>query len=195
MERTVYTNINEKINVAIMQREAQKNILEKAIADNRSIIKQASEIMTDATIASDLKAYKEAKEKRNEARDALELYEARADHLEKQAYISDDEGEKIAKQIKEEQEKAVKKAMQDIKPLLKQIDLIAMQALNIVDEGNDLIGKWHMEVAPFKKLIGYKGEVPTYANDAPYYYAKDFRYYINNSIKGHLMFLEITADK
>ena len=34
MERTVYTNINEKINVAIMQREAQKNILEKAIADN-----------------------------------------------------------------------------------------------------------------------------------------------------------------
>jgi len=191
MESKVYKEINEKINIAIMQREDQKNILEKAITDNRTIVKQASEAMTDATIASDLKAYKEAKEKRNEARDSLELYEARAAHLERQAYVSDDEGEMIAKQVRAEQEKAVAEAIRKIGPLLKQMDEIGMQTFNIVDQGNELIKKWHTKVVPFKVQTGWKGNEPWYTMEAPLYYAKELRSFIAH-IKAHKAFYEIT---
>ena len=194
MEKSVYENINDKINIAIMQRENQKSILEKAIEDNRTIIKQSSEAMTNATISADLTAYKKEKERRDEARDALELYEARAEHLEKQAYVSDDEGERIAKQIREEQDKVVSDALQKLKPLLVQIDVIATQATNAVDEGNELIRKWHTEVVPFKKIIGYKGDEPTYMDEAPYYYAKGFKHYVSH-IKSHPMFLQIVGTK
>jgi len=191
MENKVYKEANEKIDIAIMQREEQKNILEKAIEDNRTIVKKASEAMTNATIASNLKSYKEAKEKRNEARDAIELYEARAAHLKKQAYVSDDEGKEIAKQINDEQKKVVLEAIQKIGPLLKQIDEIGMQTFNIVDQGNELIKKWHTKVVPFKVQTGWKGNEPWYTMEAPLYYAKELRSFIAH-IKAHKAFYEIT---
>ena len=194
MERTVYESVNEKINIAIMQRENQKNALDKAIADSRVTIKQESETMVNATIANDIEEYREAKRKKDFARDALELYEARVEHLEKQAYVSDDEGKEIVKQVREEQEEAVLNALQEIRPLLEQIDTIAIQAINVVNEGNELIRKWHTEVVPFKKKIGFKGEKPVYVNEAPCYYAKDFTNYVQH-IKSHPMFLQIVGTK
>lgn len=162
-----FEEINAYIEDAIKHRETQKTALEKSRDEKEDIIAQANEEMLTATEKGDLKAFKTAKKTKEEATDAVILFNGRIEHLENEAYISEEEGIELIERIHTLQAEKLNEMIVALKPLLDQIESIGRETSDFIGEGNNLIAKWCNQVKPFRKILGMNNGKPVYQNNVP----------------------------
>ncbi len=143
---TTIEEMKNKADAILKDREAEQRELSEQLREERAAVAKAEKAMDEATVAGDLKAYKEAMSKRNDAAIAVQMHSRRYDDLESKPLVTEAEYNKVIASIMGELTAENNRAKEKLTDLADQMKEIADQLTATFAEGNKILHTWQHDI-------------------------------------------------
>lgn len=162
---TAPEQLRTKISDLISQKNDELQKIDNMIADAQKTLQDAQKAMNEATDSLVLKDYQLAKEKAQEAENALEMLRSRRKKIELRAFVSEEVHAESVASIRAYQKEIEQDALKQIINAVKTISRITESATESIKDADSALFEWSEKIHPMKKLAGHTASGPFYVND------------------------------
>ncbi len=140
------TEVEAKANKILENRKAELADIENLIETAKQQKDEAESRMKGATNNSDIGAYQAAKQIRNDAEDAIEMYSNRLEILKGEPLITEKDYKDGIDVIIKTLETVSAAARKDLVKCVEEIKKIAESAMKEIEDGNEVLSKWQHKI-------------------------------------------------
>ena len=144
---TAYEKLKEKVEKLIEDLNAELDARNKDVEKANAQISGAENKMSVATVAGDPLAYSKAKQDKQRAEDALEMYQARVKQLKgDKPLVSREEYDADSREVKEELSQMCLEDKRKVVALCKQIEEIVKRNNKTIEDANETLIRYQRDV-------------------------------------------------
>ena len=144
---TAYEKLKEKVEKLIEDFNAELDARNKDVEKANAQISGAENKMSVATVAGDPLAYSKAKQDKQRAEDALEMYQARVKQLKgDKPLVSREEYDADSREVKEELSQMCLEDKRKVVALCKQIEEIVKRNNKTIEDANETLIRYQRDV-------------------------------------------------
>lgn len=144
---TAYEKLKDKVEKLIEDFNAELDARNKDVEKANAQISGAENKMNVATVAGDPQAYSKAKQDKQRAEDAREMYQARVKQLKgDKPLVSREEYDADSREVKEELSQMCLEDKREVVALCKQIEEIAKRNNKAIADANEVLLRYQSEV-------------------------------------------------
>lgn len=144
---TAYEKLKDKVEKLINNFSAELDARNKDVEKANAQISGAENKMSVATVAGDPLAYSKAKQDKQRAEDALEMYQARVKQLKgDKPLVSREEYDADSREVKEELSKMCLEDKRKVVALCKQIEEIVKRNNKTIEDANETLIRYQRDV-------------------------------------------------